>query len=276
MVFIQKVTHVNEIGVRAINEDCVLVDETRQVFGVFDGASSLVKYVSPDGKTGGYLAAAAASNAFARNPLDLKKAMLDANTQIETLHAQASIDTSNNVNRFGTMAAVVKIRDEDAELLQIGDCIVIVINTSGDAHVPLGYVDHDIIAMRKWKEFADQGVTNILERVYDDVLRQRKLANVEYGMVNGDPRLQDHIKTTTISLKDVATILILSDGMFLPKASPDADENWNEYAEYYNKSGLVGLLKTVRDIEDSDPTLTKYPRFKLHDDASAVAIDFTR
>jgi len=269
-------TSINEIGIRNINEDCILVDETKQIFGVFDGASSLVPYTSPDGKTGGYLAASTAADTFAKSSSGLKTAALEANDQIEKVQSDAGIDLSKNVNRFGTTAAVVKINDNTADLLQVGDSIIIVIDTKGNATVPLGYVDQDIIAMRKWRRLADEGVENIRELVLDDARKQREEANIGYGALNGDALLKDHIRIITLPLDNIATILLLTDGMFLPKADPDAEEKWSEYATYYQQSGLIGLFEVVRSTEKDDPTLTKYPRFKLHDDSSGIALDFAK
>ncbi|NCU38159.1 hypothetical protein EOL96_03850 [Candidatus Saccharibacteria bacterium] len=274
MVSIKSTTHINEIGIRKINEDCVVVDETNKIYGVFDGASSIVPYISADGKTGGYIAASIAVSTFMNSALSLKATALKANERIEKIQTDADIDLSKSSNRFGTMAAVVKINKNKASLLQIGDSIAIVIDIEGNATVPLGYFDHDINEMRKWRQFTDQGVQNIRELIWDDIVRTREAANVSYGMLNGDKKLESHIRTITISLDNVATILLLTDGMFLPKTDPDANDNWNDYADCYLKSGLTGLFKLVRDTEDSDPALVKYPRFKLHDDSSAVAIDF--
>jgi serine/threonine protein phosphatase PrpC len=270
------VTSINEIGIRSINEDCVLADDTKQVFGVFDGASSLVPYTSPDGKTGGYLAASTAAKAFSKSDYDLKTTALKANDQIEKIQSDAGIDLSKNVNRFGTTAAVVKINNDTVDLLQIGDSIIIIIDIEGNATVPLGYIDQDIIAMRQWRLLADKGVENIREVVMDDVMKQREAANVGYGALNGDPRLEKHILTATLPLDGIASLLLLTDGLFLPKADPDAEEDWSEYAKYYRQSGLTGLCKIVRDTEKDDPTLTKYPRFKLHDDSSGVAVEFAK
>jgi serine/threonine protein phosphatase PrpC len=270
------VTSLNEIGIRDINEDRILVDETKRVFGVFDGASSLVPYTSPDAKTGGYLAASVAADTFASSDLALKATALQANGRIQKIQSEAGIDLSTNVNRFGTTAAVVKVHDDTAELLQVADSIIIVIDDTGNATVPLGYFDQDAATLRKWRQFADQGKQNLRELVWDDLLRQREAANINYGALNGDERIKNHIHTTTISLENVATILLLTDGMFLPKANPDEDENWNDYVNCYERSGLDGLFKLVRDTEREDPTLVKYPRFKLHDDASGIALDFNK
>jgi serine/threonine protein phosphatase PrpC len=271
-----KATSINEIGIRNINEDRILVDETRRMFGVFDGASSLVPYTSSEGKTGGYEAASTAANTFEKSDGDLKTMVLKANDAIEKIQADAGIDLSKNVNRFATTVAVVKINDDTAELLQIGDSLILVIDADGNATAPLGYIDQDIIAMRKWRQFADQGAQNIRELVMEDVMKQREAANIGYGALNGDPKVEDHILTTTISLDNIASILLLTDGMFLPKVDPDADDNWNDYADCYRESGLNGLFQLVRSIEKDDPTLVKYPRFKLHDDSSGIALDLSK
>jgi len=273
---IMNITSINEIGIRNINEDHILVDGTKNIFGVFDGASSLVPYMSPGSKTGGYVAASTASNTFEKSDGDLKTVALKANNAIEKIQADAGINLSKNVNRFATTAAVVRINDDTAELLQIGDSLILIIDADGNATAPLGYIDQDIIAMRKWRQFADQGAQNIRELVMEDVMRQREAANIGYGALNGDPGVEKHILTTTISLDNVASILLLTDGMFLPKANPDADDNWNEYADCYQQGGLDGLFKLVRNTEKDDPTLVKYPRFKLHDDSSGIALDFNR
>lgn len=274
MTTIGAITHINEIGIRKINEDRIVVDTTRNVFGVFDGASSVVPYTSLDGKTGGYIAASVAADTFANSNLALDATALLANERLAKVQSDANIDVSKNANRFGTTAAAVKVNDNTIDLLQIGDSIVIVADAAGNATVPLGYYDHDIVAMRKWRRFADEGHQNIRELVWDDIVAQREAANHDYGVLNGDERLKGHLKTTSIALGNIATILILTDGMFLPKADPDSYDNWNAYIDVYRESGLNGLFRHVRDIEDTDPTLTKYPRFKLHDDSSAIAIDF--
>lgn len=274
MPIIKYVAFTTEKGIRDVNEDQILVNRDGLIFGVFDGASSLVPYTSPDNKTGGYIAASTAKRIFSDNSGELGAIVSLANAEINKLHADANIDLTKNVNRFGTTVAVVKIREANADLLQIGDSIIIVINKNGKVSIPLGYNDQDIATMRKWRILADQGETNIRKLVDEDVLKQREAANTTYGLLNGDEKLASQINKTTIPLEDVSHILLLTDGMYIPKANPDAAEDWNQYAEIYLRSGLEGLLKVVRDMEDGDPELIMYPRFKLHDDASGIAIDF--
>ncbi len=153
-------------------------------------ASPVVPYTSPDGKTAGYLAAKAASDAFLGASASLEEIALSANERTQEVQVEAGIDTSKIANRFGTTAAVVRINGSTAELLQVGDSIIIVVDVNGNATVPLGYFDHDIVAMRKWRQFADEGVQNIREHVWNEIVRQREAANSEYGVLNGDDRLK--------------------------------------------------------------------------------------
>jgi serine/threonine protein phosphatase PrpC len=269
----KKVTKLTHRGVRPLNEDKILADERRGVFGVFDGASSLDSYISADGKTGAYIAAGIAADTFARAGKGLRAKAMEANDNIEKAHEKAGIDIRKNINRFGTTAAVIKIGDNKAELLQIGDSVAVVMYKDGHVAVPLGYHDHDLDIMRQWRNHADNGAKSIRNIVADDVIKLRESANSLYGMLNGDEKVAGFIKTMLIDLKDVAAILLLTDGMYIPKADPEADEDWNYYAKLYRQGGLDRIYKTVRDIEKSDPDLVKYPRYKLHDDASGVAIE---
>lgn len=270
---IKTTSSLTEVGIRALSEDSVLVDEARNIFGVFDGASSLDAYVSPDGKTGGYIAANTVQNRFARATGSLVATALQANNDIEAAHAQAGIDTSKSTHRFGTTASVVRLGDDTAELLQVGDSVILTVDHAGQVAAPLGYHDHDLGIMRQWRKLADQDASNIGAILKEDMLALRESSNVAYGVLNGDPRVQPFTKTTTIELGGIATILLLTDGMYLPKSDPDAPEDWAETAELYKNGGLEAIYHAVRATEQSDPDLTLYPRYKLHDDASGVALE---
>jgi serine/threonine protein phosphatase PrpC len=274
MIIIKQVTSLHETGVRKLNEASLLINEKLSVFGVFDGASSLDKYLSADGKTGAYLASNKAAEVFAGPHTNLAEALQAADQAIDQLHKQSSIDTSDRVNRFSTTVAAVKISEDQAELLQVGDSVIIVIYKDGSAKAPLGYHDHDLEVMRKWRKLADEGQTNIRQLVAEDVIQLRRTGNTEYGTLNGDGAAKKFMQTLILDLKDVASILIITDGMFVPKTDPETGEDWNYYAKLYKEGGLEKIYQTVREIEKSDPELIKYPRYKLHDDASGVAIDF--
>lgn len=251
----------------------MLVNETKKIFGVFDGASSLGNYLSLNGKTGAYIASNIASETFAFTDKNLKQTALEANSNIEKIHQEAGIDLGSNINRFGTTAAVVRLRDDKAELLQIGDSVIIFIYKDGHTDVPLGYHDHDLDVMRHWRKLADNGVREIRQSIKNDLLKLREEANSVYGLLNGDSKARSFIKIKTVNIENVATILVLTDGMYIPKENPESDEDWHYIAKLYREGGLDKIYETVRQIEETDPGLIKYPRYKIHDDASGVAID---
>lgn len=273
MSTIKNVATLSQIGIRSLSEDRVLANEQLGLFGVFDGASSLNKFTTPDGKTGGYIAASIAMETFQTSSGNLLSAALQANRNIEATYKKLGVEIDSPVDRFSTTASVVKINENTVDLLQIADSVIIVIYKDGHAEVPLGYHDHDLDVMRTWRTLADSGATDIRKIVADDVIELRRQANTTYGMLNGDARSKDFIATSTLDLSNIATIILLTDGMYLPKENPEQDEDWNEYARLYKKGGLQRIYDTVRELELSDPKLSKYPRYKMHDDASAVAID---
>lgn len=274
MASIKQVTSLHETGLSALNEDTILVNQEQRVFGVFDGASSLDKYLSADGKTGAYLASSNSADVFAQPHANLIEALEDADQEVERLHKQSGIDTSDPVNRFSTTVAAVKINNDRAELLQVGDSVIIVIYKDGRIEAPLGYNDHDLEVMRKWRRLADEGHTDIMQLVAEDIIQLRRAANTSYGTLNGDGGAKKFMQTSSLDLKSVASILIITDGMLVPKTDPDTEEDWAYCAKLYQNGGLKKIYQTVRELEKSDPELTEYPRYKLHDDASGVAIDF--
>lgn len=193
---------------------------------------------------------------------------------IEEAHLQAKIDSTKAVNRFSTTVAVVRINDTSAELLQIGDSIILVITKDGQVQAPLGYEEHDAALLGKWRRLAEAGVENIWQALSNDSIKLREQANKSFGVLNSDKNVKNYIKKMILALQNVATILILTDGMYLPSSDPDAEPDWSLYVDLYRHGGIKYILETVRKMEDTDPKQIQFPRYKHHDDASAIAIDF--
>lgn len=270
-----RVSSLCEVGIREINEDAVYIDETRKLFAVFDGVSSLDGYEDSQGKTGGYIASHTGVEVFRSSHGEgLKALFIAANNEVERLHEEAGIDTSDPIHRFGTTAAVVQIHPNSVELLQCADSIVLVINNEGKARVPLGYHDQDLPAMLEWQRLIQSGIApaEVHARVRPMTIEKRREVNKTFGTLNGDPRAEKFALHAVIPIENIKHILLLTDGMYLPKEDPAAEEDWQRYADIFLESGLRGLFDTVRSLENSDPDLTRYPRYKLHDDASGIAL----
>jgi len=122
----------------------------------------------------------------------------------------------------------------------------------------------------------------VRSEMMDDIRENRKRVNkgsgvmdgVGFGMMNGDENLKNFINTATIDVEGIESVLLLTDGMFLPKRDPDGEDEWTIHAQLYKDQGLTGLSQAVRELENEDPLCRIFPRYKKHDDASGVAIDF--
>lgn len=259
-------------GSGVINEDELLING--DLFAVFDGSSSLLKFQSPDGKTGGKIAAETARLVFETNQGSLRELALSANRKIHEQETAAGIDLSSKDSLWATTAAAVRIGLSQIELLQVADSLILVITSDGKVSPPLGYRDHDLPVMRKWRQLADRGEKNIWDRLNSDIIGLRQTANVGYGVLNGEDDAAAFIQTTTIERQGIESILLFTDGLLIPGEDPDAPEDWEKYADIYRRLGLDGLVQHVRGLEDSDPQQTKFPRYKPHDDIAAIAIDF--
>lgn len=96
------------------------------------------------------------------------------------------------------------------------------------------------------------------------------------GVVNALPALQAYIRTGMVFLEGVQAVLVASDGFAWPAPMHEGPD---EYQQRMNMmwrriqhEGLRGYYKALRHEERQDKKREKYPRFKLHDDATAVLV----
>ncbi len=259
-------------GSHRLNEDELLIKDNLYV--VFDGASSLVPYISKKGKTGAKIAAKIAKKEFSKNIGTLKQLAIDANTKIREEMKKEKINMNRKEELWCTSAAILRLKDNEAKYLVIGDCFILAINRDASYGLLVPYYDQDLETMKKWRKLADNKVENIWSELKPYIVKVRKEENIKYGCLSGEKEAVNFFKQGRIHLKDIKSLILFTDGLLIPKEDPEEDEDWDLFVKIYQKSGLKGLLKYVRDIEKKDPKCWKYPRYKQHDDATAIAIDF--
>lgn len=268
-----RIEFISDKGVSKFNEDAVSINEKDRTFAVFDGATSLAKFTDPSGRSGAYLASNAAKRVFDKGANDLKSLVMEANVQIRNEMLNAGIDLSDKLNLWGTTVAAVKMRDSKFDWLQISDTNILVIYEQGGSEFLVNGSGQDVKALTRLKSLIDAGVQDPLGRIMPDLIAQRRRLNVEYGVIAGEADVK-FIRTGSQSLKGVKAIIIFSDGMMIPHPDPSQEPSADLIAREYERGGLRGWLEHVRSMESADLDLRLYPRFKLHDDASAVAIKF--
>jgi hypothetical protein len=107
----------------------------------------------------------------------------------------------------------------------------------------------------------------------DDIAEVRRLMNRTYGVLNGESEALEFVKYGVESLDSVDVVLLFSDGFWIPSASPSVEPDAREMARLYRKSGLDGVRDRIRTVEKTDPGCYRFPRFKMHDDISAIALE---
>lgn len=95
-------------------------------------------------------------------------------------------------------------------------------------------------------------------------------------MIDGLPELADYITTGTLPLDAVAVVVVASDGFSWPAAlhesPPERKARLETMGQRIRREGAARYLAALRAEERADAGREKYPRFKLHDDATAVVL----
>ncbi len=262
----QKIEHLLDKGSGRLNEDCLVIE--KNLFGVFDGASSLEEQNLENGETGGLIAATTARDEFAKNHFPLHRLGIRANQAIHTRMIHTNLNLSQRHQLWSTSAAVVRIKDHHLEWLQTGDAQIILIHKDGSFKVLAQRQDHDYdtLTLLKKNNF------KINSEFKEQLKRVRAGMNKSYGVFNGDPSAMDFTLGSTRDLSDVKTVLMFTDGLCLPQPTPRPKKEFHTLVQLYKELGLEGLKDHIRSIEARDPDIRVYPRFKCHDDIAAIAV----
>ncbi len=260
-------------GSGIMNEDSFVANQKTGVFAVFDGATSLNPFISKDGKTGAFLASNIARKIFDADKKDLLALTFDANSEIRRAMLREGIDISDKLNLWATSVAAIKINEDSFDWLCVSDSIILVAYRDGTHELLVENYGHDQKNLTLMKALVEKGVESPITAMNDRLIQARQGLNVTYGVVAGEEKI-GFLHRGKKSLENVEQILIFSDGMLIPKEDPGAREDFDLVLKEYNRGGLKGWLRCVRDMEDRDPEIKKYVRFKPHDDATAIAISF--
>lgn len=261
-------------GRERLNEDTFVANVDTGIFAVFDGATSLVPTTRADGRTGAFLAANIAMETFEKGEgKDLFDLLMEANSRIRAQMVDSGVDLSDKLNLWSTSVAAVKVKEDSFDWLQVSDSIILVLYNDGAYKLLTSDYSHDTELLVRFKKASENGAENPRAEIMDDIIRSRRNANITHGLLNGEKEIK-FVQQGTERLANVKSILIFSDGMLIPKRDPRAAEDFGMVAAQYRRAGLKGWLEYVRRLQDSDPKCVKYPRTKMHDDATAVAIEF--
>ena len=265
-----KVNSLLEQGSGASNEDALLLENN--LYGVFDGASSLLGGTY-NGHTGAWWASHLASNTVRKASGSLHNRLMAANESIRTSMEQCNISLHNRLGYWSTSAAIIELHENSFDYAQIGDALILTISQNGSYSLAAPYYNHDEETLSLWQQCASENTTQcIYETLKEHIEKTRLQMNRTFGVLNGEKEAEQFISSGTMPLDNIAHILCFTDGLHLPSESPGSKGDFRRLVDCYLQNGLSGLYTEIRQQEATDPYCVRYPRFKQHDDASAIAI----
>lgn len=259
-----------EQGSAELCEDVLL--QAEDLYGVFDGATSLDKRRFKDGITGGLLAARLAAETFEQEGGSLLVRAEKANDRIRQSLKRNFVAMHERHKLWSTSMAVVRLRGKYLDYCQTGDAQILLQYDDGHLEVLTPDLDIDSVTLQLWKNAGAGSGTKIHDLLAEQIQKVRLGMNRTYGVLNGEPEALDFLNVGRVDLEGVSNVLLFTDGLFLPRANPLEQNDWKEFMILFNQNGLQGIRDTVREQQLSDPLLIQYPRFKLHDDIAAVAV----
>jgi len=274
-----------EKGTSQQNEDYLVAEQN--IFGVFDGATSLDRSRFGQEQTGGMIASHTAANVFRKNHYPLTRLASQANDEIMQQMVLRGVDVSQKENLWSTSAAVVRLKDESLEWVQTGDAVILLIYEDGSYKALVNREDQDHETLSLWQNLVnthfdgqDQGpadnfkLMQINGAMANQIRKVRMGMNVTYGVLNGEKAAEEFFNQGEEPLERVSHLLIFTDGLTIPSAELENKKDFTPLVDAYLNMGLEGLKNMIRQKEEQDPHCFTFPRFKRHDDIAAIAVSF--
>jgi hypothetical protein len=217
--------------------------------------------------------AARTASTCENSQVDLRAALHDAIALVADSHKD-----SCDLMAEGTPSATVAIVRENGtqvEYLVLSDATVAI---AADDQVEV-ITDERHLALlaepRRAVQSAPVGSDERDQLLRDLIMIQRKLRNVPggYWLAGAVPTAADHALCGSVPISDGLCVAAMTDGaarlvdMF--GAQPWLDALWD-----LRKFGPDEWIRRVRDIEATDATLTRWPRYKISDDAALARCTF--
>lgn len=250
------------------NEDAFVCNNP--TFAVFDGATSLDAFLDSEGRSGGRIAAELFANAFREHVEDITSQLSSANAELNRCMQELGKDVNNVSQRFRSTAAIVQLQKEYIEWITIGDSGVLCIYKDGKFRIFQDIFPHTPHLLELWIEASKHTETwrETLAAIRPEIQKNRNNANITYGVLDGNPKYEKFVRHGRINREEVSSILLFTDGFAPP--SKQSETNFQPFIDIVKDRGLHAALDYIRDLEHSDPNCITFPRFKPHDDATAI------
>ena len=264
-----------EQGSGPVNDDVLATAGPLSI--VCDGATSLngATRRQPDAGSagGGQKAAMITASAFSAAP---ERGLLDsvrtANGLIREAMIDHGIDLGDREQLWSTSFAAVQTEGEAIHWCQTGDCMILLIYEDGRVCQLTHPPGQDREVLKRWQQIGAHSDAAIHQALAGEIAAVRRRMNREFGVLNGEAEALDFISSGTIEEDRVTDIVLFSDGLFPPSSCPDELFDAPLFVQLYRNGGLDAIRRHVRALQSTDPGCYRYPRFKIFDDISGIAL----
>ena len=261
-----------------VNEDLICPGPSS--VWVLDGATGLTDDHLTDAPSDAYWLVQKAAALIAQTTADEPRRAVDeiAVGLRDALAREARREPSQAYEKPSAGLAMVSWTRSDICVAALGDCRVLVQRRDGRV-VALGggalsALDATAVAALQ-KHQRDHGVG--LEAARNALLplireHRAKMNQPDgYWVLTGNPEAAEHLEELAMPLEHVQAVLLTTDGFYrlVDTFGEHTDETLVSQA---HRQGLAALYAQVRALETLDPEGLAHPRFKRHDDATAVLL----
>jgi hypothetical protein len=126
--------------------------------------------------------------------------------------------------------------------------------------------------LKTWQQIGARSSGTIQQSLAAEIAAVRGRMNKEFGVLNGENEALKFVSSGTVEAAQISDVLLFSDGLFPPSTSPDNLFDADLFVQLYKNGGLKHIRNHVRSLQKDDPGCYRYPRFKMYDDISGVAL----
>ena len=263
-----------EQGSGPVNEDMLATVNRLSI--VCDGATTLhsaQRQSAAQPTSGGQKAAGITASVFSGDP---ERNLLDSARRANELIREAMIDEGLDLRErqqlWSTSFAAVQVNEDSIAWCQTGDCMILLIHRDGGGQLLTELPGQDREVLKTWQQIGARSSGTIQQNLAAEIAAVRGRMNREFGVLNGENEALKFVSSGTVEAEQISDVLLFSDGLFPPSTSPDNLFDADLFVQLYKNGGLKHIRNHVRSLQKDDPGCYRYPRFKMYDDISGVAL----
>ena len=150
--------------------------------------------------------------------------------------------------------------------------MIVLVSEDGSHEMITEQPGQDVATLQKWKEIGPDSKGTIHQVLAREIGEVRSCMNRDYGVLNGELEALEFVRYGVEDVRTVTDILLFSDGLCLPSERPENPVDTGAMVELYKRVGLDGVRKQIRRLQRKDARCCRYPRFKMFDDLSGIAL----